>query len=391
MSESAIFMLLIAWTGIGVSWWFVAIVLVARASRSPEASAADDNSSISIFKPIPSPLGERELAVIVECLESFAADLDANSELLIGAGERERAAIEAFVERMRGKYPRAEIKILIESPGEPRMHPKVAWNRKLSELATGELWLWSDADIRVPPGTIASLRADREGSSGMITSPYVVSGVESSADMLDALFVNAEFYPGVELLARTGGLRGGFGAGMLFGADEFRARVDWAELGSHLAEDFVLGTQLAPVRLASTRLSTAPASTNWKAAVLHYLRWQKTIRWCQPGGFAAQIIVLPVVGWLAWLVAEPSKATTWYGLGVVLCADAVAALTISRLVGCRVGLRHALAIPLWSLLRGVTWIACWLPWPVVWRGRRWWSPRLYETGQTGTADREALH
>ena len=212
----------------------------------------------------------------------------------------------------------------------------------------------------------------------MVTSPYVVDRVDRAADMLDALFVNLEFYPGVELLGRMNRLGGGFGAGMLFRAQRFRERIDWDELGSHLAEDFFLGSRLAPVRLGSTRLATAPSSRDWRGAVLHYLRWQKTNRWSQPAGFAAQVIVMPLLGWLGWLLIEPTASLAWLGTGIVVGTDSLAALVIGTLIGCRGALRHAWVLPLWSVLRAGGWLACWLPWPVVWRGRRWWSPRLYD-------------
>jgi ceramide glucosyltransferase len=391
LSQSVTATFLGAWTVVGILWWIGAAVLVARANARPVRSDTVDNRTrISIFKPIPSPLGEREFAIIRDCLESFVADLDTESELLIGADEPERAQIETFITQMRTEHPSARIELLVESLGDVKMHPKVAWNRKLSRLATGEWWLWSDADIRIPTGTIRSLRADMDAWPGIVTSPYVVANVNTQADMLDALFVNLELYPGVELLGRLNGLRGGLGAGMLFRSDRFEQRVDWDELGSFLAEDFVLGSRLAPLRLASTRLSTVPAATGWGAALLHYLRWQKTIRWCQPGGFASQAVVMPVIGWLAWLLVEPTQTPAWIGFGTVLLADTLAAGAICTLVGCRIRLRHAVVLPLWSLLRGITWLACWLPWPVVWRGRYWWSRRLYDPDRYSASSGEAL-
>lgn len=391
MSEATLF--LGAWTAIGILWWLVATGVVARASRTRLSSGpqrAHAAQRISIFKPIPSPLGDREFAAIRDCLETFATELDADSELLLGARESEGERLRDFVEELRGRYPQARIELLVESLGDTRMHPKVAWNRKLSTIANGDWWLWSDADMRAPRGMLDSLRADIAGDAGMVTSPYVVAGAPAVADMLDTLFVNLEFYPGVELIGRARGLPGGLGAGMLFSAADFRRKIDWNELGSYLAEDFVLGKTLAPVRLASARLSTVPSSTTWSAALLHYLRWQKTIRWCQPGGFASQLLILPVLGWLAWIALDVSQFTAWRGLATVMLADTIAALAINRLVGCDIGWRQAIIIPAWSMLRGVTWIACWLPWPVVWRGRRWWSARLYHPDIGAAEPRETM-
>ena len=154
--------LLAAWTAIGLLWWITAALLVASAPSRATSRTASGASAvrISIFKPIPSPLGDREFGIVSACLESFVANLDADSELLLGADEPERDRVTSFVAAMREKYPEARIELLVEPLADTRMHPKVAWNRKLSRLATGDVWLWSDADMRLPAGTLASLRAD---------------------------------------------------------------------------------------------------------------------------------------------------------------------------------------------------------------------------------------
>ena len=83
---------------------------------------------------------------------------------------------------------------------------------------------------------------------------------------------------------------------------------------------------------------------------------------------------MPLLGWLAWVLMNPAHSLPWVGLSTVLGVDAMAALLICRVVGCRIGWKHLPIIPVWSFLRGLSWLACWFPWPIVWRGRKWWSP-----------------
>jgi len=59
----------------------------------------------------------------------------------------------------------------------------------------------------------------------------------------------------------------------------------------------------------------------------------------------------------------------------VLVLDSLAAFAICRAIGCRIRGLHLAALPLWSLARGLAWIVCWLPWPILWRGQEWWSSR----------------
>ena len=219
------------------------------------------------------------------------------------------------------------------------------------------------------------MRVDYERTKARcLTSPYVVRQTGTSAEMLDTLYVNLEFYPGVILLSGQNMIQFGLGSGMLFEAEDFKRRVDWDFLGGCLAEDFHLGGLLKPTQLGSMCLSTVPAARGWTEALLHYLRWQKNVRWCRPLPYAAELIIIPLLGWLAWLLTNPQEPLAWFGLLTVLAADFIAALSICRAVGCSIGWRKLHTIPLWSLLRGLCWFACWFPWPIVWRGQKWWSP-----------------
>jgi ceramide glucosyltransferase len=372
--------LLGSWTLAALGWWCCAAILVARSGpeRTPQADSATvrDERSITVFKPLASPLSDAELCGICACLESFAADLDANTELLIGAQPPEQQALEEFISTLQARYPHARLKLIVEQIEEDGLHPKIAWNRSLAAYASGELWFWSDADIQIEPGTFASLRADMAGHEGVLTTPYVVSDVGRSADLLDALFINVEMYPGVELLSRLDGVPGTFGAGALFSAALFRSRTDWTTVGAHIAEDYLLGRLLAPVKLARTRVTTKPMTHGWKDSLLHYLRWQKTIRWCQPLSYAAQVVIVPLLGWLVWLALQPDNPLAWSGFFLVMLVESFAGWWLCRSAGCRIRGVFLLVLPCWSLLRALTWAACWLPWPVIWRNRRWWSPRL---------------
>ncbi len=363
------------WTCIGIAWWVVALMLVVTAGKRGHSAGDSDPRRISVFKPLPRSLSDEEFARFDASIESFIADMDGNCELLIGCHRPDRQRLAGYVRRMRDRYPDADIKLVVHENPNRYPHPKVSWMRVLEPYATGELWLWSDADMVAPPGTIRSMRVDyRNTRARCLTSPYVIKQVDGAPEMLDALYVNLEFYPGVVLLSGQRMIQFGLGAGMLFEAEDFRRRVDWDFLGGCLAEDFHLGGLLKPTQVGSMRLSTVPAEQGWTEALLHYLRWQKNIRWCRPGPYAAQLVAIPLLGWLGWLLANPTEQAAWMGLLVVLAADAMAAFAICRTVGCGIGLRRLPVLPLWSFLRGLSWVACWFPWPIVWRGQKWWSP-----------------
>ena len=383
-----------AWSVAGLAWWLTAWRLAA-ASRDgrrahPVATASSDSASaqppfLTVFKPLP-PLGAKGLGIEAGALASFISQLDEQSELLLGVHEADRPAVDPFIEAMRLAHPGARLRIVIRpaqgGDGAGTANPKIAWQRILAPEAQGDLWLWSDADIVAPPDFLRRARieldqARREGIR-MVTFPYVVRSVPSAPALFDALFVNVEFHPGVLLLRELGrgGVDFGLGAGMLFRREDFYREADWDRLEGSLADDFVLGQMLRPVRIGRATLVSSPEAAGWAEAWRHYLRWQKTVCWCRPGGFAAQILILPVLGWLAAVVLQPGNIFAWAGLLCMIQAEVFFAESLCREAGCRLRLRDLPLVEAWSLLRVGVWISCWLPWPVTWRQRRWWSPRV---------------
>jgi ceramide glucosyltransferase len=363
---------LAAWSAAGVAWWIVAWWLVRGERRKKVLPPAEVSvRSLTIFKPLP-PLGARGLEAVSSGIESFIAQLDSESEMLLGAHEADRLVIAPFIEAMRAKYPKGQVRTIFRSQPDPVANPKVAWQIYLAPHARGELWLWSDADIVAPPRFAQRARAEfAQCGAGMVTFPYVMRKVPRSSALYEALFVNAEIYPGVLLLRRFGPVDFGLGAGMIFERDEFRKRVDWNELGGFLADDFQLGQRLRPVRVAEVALETVAGERTWPEALRHDLRWTKTIRWNRPLGFFARVLVLPVMGWLIAVGLHPLSIFVWAGLAGMIQADVLAAAAICGEIGYRVKGRNLVMLECWSLWRLAAWVLAWIPGRVTWSGRDW--------------------
>jgi ceramide glucosyltransferase len=357
-----------AWTAAGVAWRLIALRLVGRDRRARRETPRTDGPAVrphqdqmlSIFKPIPT----RHDDSLFEAVESFVGQLDDQVELLLGVEERDAFRWKAFARHERVK--------LIAAPRPVQfLSPKVSWFHTLAAHATGEVWFWSDADMVLPLGGLDALRQEFASSGcSLLTTPYAVRRAAGAA-VLEALFVNAEFYPGV--LAAAGRLEFALGAGMMFRAEDFRRRVKWEMLGCRIADDNLLGRLLSPVKVSDSTLETLPTNARWGDAVLHYSRWQKTVLWCRPLGFAALLLILPVLGWAA--------AGNWAMTVVMVQVEAFTGWLLCRRVGCR--LRNMAALEFWAVLRPLAWLACWLPWPVVFRSQKriWWG--LYRSRPMG--------
>ncbi|TVZ40182.1 ceramide glucosyltransferase [Alteromonadaceae bacterium 2753L.S.0a.02] len=366
--------MLIIWTGFAWVWWLLSYFLVCK-PRTTASSKPRWYPLLTIFKPLPKITDELELESLQENLSSWVAQMDDNCEMLIGCHESDAHLWHSFCAAMEADYPGVKLELVSHAtPLQGCANPKIAWMKKLIPHARGELWFWSDADIYAPPNTLAQLRFDGEhGNAHMVTCPYIISEASTASSILDTLFVNLEFYPGVLLLERNRAIEFGFGSGMLFSRTEFEQKVDLDYLAKSLADDYHLGRMLQPVKLATVTLSTQATARSWSAAVSHYRRWQKTVRWNRPLGFASQIMVLPLLGWITATVLQPQSAFAWLGILAVLLADVIAALTICRQLRCRLSAAATAAIPAWSFLRVLIFISCWLPIPVRWRGQIWHS------------------
>ena len=374
--------LLISWSLLAVGWWGVAAALVVRGrcralgrSGKKTEGIRRKPATLSIFKPIAGLRGIVPSPPLIAALESFINQMDESVEMLLGIEDGDAEKWQPIIEQWRRKFPRAELKPVVVPRPTRFLSPKVSWFHVLADQAGGELWMWSDSDIVAPPGLLDTMRRElADGQAGMVTCPYVVRRVDNGPMMLEALFANMEFYPGVLFCRRTGPVRFGLGAAMMFPAARFRERARWEALGARMADDNALGRALAPVRISGATLETLASESNWRDAVQHYLRWQKTVRWCEPAGYAGQIIILPVLGWLMAALTHPGSAAAWLGLAATMQIEVLAASIVFWLVGCEAW--SWWVVSSWSLvLRPLAWLACWMPWPVVFRSqnRKWWS------------------
>ena len=374
--------LLVGWSLLAAGWWVIAILLASRARHQSVRRnggmvdiALPHPPTISIFKPIAALWGDAPSPQSIAALESFVSQLDERAEMLLGIEDGDAAKWQPVIEQWQLGFPRAELKPVVVPRPTRFLSPKVSWFHTLAEHAGGELWMWSDSDIVAPPGLLDTMRRElADGQAGMVTCPYVVRRIDNGPMMLEALFANMEFYPGVLFCRRRGPVRFGLGAAMMFPAARFHERAQWEQLGARMADDNALGRALAPVRISEATLETLASESNWRDAVQHYLRWQKTVRWCEPAGYAGQIVILPMLGWLAAILTHPGSVAAWLGLVMMMQIEVLAARVMFWLAGCP--MRSWWIVSWWSLLlRPLAWLASWTPWPVVFRSqnRKWRS------------------
>ena len=129
--------------------------------------------------------------------------------------------------------------------------------------------------------------------------------------------------------------------------------------------------------LAKTLVSTFTKPAGWGEAWQHYYRWQKTVRWCRPSGYAALLVLMPAFGWALAGLFGGLKPFYLSGLVAVLGGEIMVAWLACRLVGCRLPPATWMGVLLWPFFRAVTWLLVWVPLPVLWSGRQraWFAPQ----------------
>jgi ceramide glucosyltransferase len=366
---SGIDLFLVAWSLAALGWWSIALLMLSRAGRRPIPGTDRSPAHLTVFKPLPPVTHEARRDRIGRALGSFVNQLDERCTLLIGIASSTLETWRPFADAWARHAGPGRIRTLILETPRQRANPKIAWLEQLAAHAEPGVWLWSDADVVAPPQLLANLRAElSSGQARAVTCAYCVRDVSCAAHALDALFVNLEFLPGALLLGRSRTLKFAFGAAAIFQAAEFQARVTWADLGRELADDHALGQYLAPVELSAALVETIPTTTGMAEALKHYYRWQKTVRWCRPLGFAALLLILPLAGWTARLLTGLAPWVAGAALATVWLAEVAIALVAFRILACPIRGRAWLTLWSWPGLRLLTWLAVWLPLPVEWQG-----------------------
>lgn len=369
---------MIVWSVAAFIWWLVALVLLTLARRQNATAIPATRSTITIFKPLPPVRTEPERAILAAAIGSFLSQLKLGDEMIIGMDIATAADWQPQLDAWRDVWPAAQITVIAREVPRQCANPKIAWLQVLAPSARGEVWLWSDTDVTAPPGFLDAICAQLATSGkNAITTPYRVQRVRQAHEMFDALFVNLEFLPGALLLGRLKHQDFAYGAATAFRAETFHAKGDWQKLGAALADDHKLGELLQPVALSIALVSTVPNLAGWREAVQHYYRWQKTVRWCRPAGYAALLVLMPAFGWAMAGVFGGDKSFFVSGLIAVLGGEILVAVLASQVVGCRLPPATWPGVLLWPFARAITWLLVWLPLPVLWSGRQraWFAPQ----------------
>ena len=345
----------------------VATVAAAAVLLRRRRAAAEDLPPVTILKPLKgSDCG------LYENLTSFCDQDYPQLQLLFAVASPNDPAL-AVVARLRRDRPGLDIDVVV-SDGRLGCNPKINNITNAYPLAKHGLLLLSDSDIRVSPDFLRRCVAPMaDPKVGLVTCFYRCAEAHGLWGALEELCVNAHFLPQA-LLAGAAGLRFAMGAATLVRRPVFDRAGGFGALADHLADDFALGTMVERagyrIEFADVMVESVPPNTpRFSEIFRHQVRWQRTVRLCNPAGYCGSFLLhgfslatltLLIFGW------DPRLAALAAGL---LFTKALATAAIQRLGGQRQRLAALACLPLSEWLSFGAWLSGFAPGAVLWRGQ----------------------
>jgi ceramide glucosyltransferase len=253
-------------------------------------------------------------------------------------------------------------------------------NRKISNVlnsvthSRGEIIVLSDSDIRVRPDYLRQITdALHAPGVGLVTCLYRGLPITGVWSRLAAAEIDHRFLPSVLVGLRLGLAKPCFGSTLALRAETLRRIGGFAAFADQLADDYAIG---AAVRQLGLEVAIPPmvvdhvcSEHSFVELARRELRWARTIRLVDPLGYRGSVVTHPLPFALVAAALQGFAPASLAILGLVLACGLLVPLQFARSLG---GGR----VPIWltpvrDLLSFVIFLVSFLPWRIMWRGRRY--------------------
>jgi ceramide glucosyltransferase len=332
-------------------WTLFAFSMIKRRGRS--RPSVDRAPRVTIFKPLSGTDDDLE-----ENLASFARLDYPSFEILFGVADSTDPALRvarSFIAR----HPKVDARVVVTDP-HAAINPKVAQLVGLQRVATGEVYVISDSNVRVRPTYLWSLVAElADERVGIVASLFAGTGERSLGAALENLQLCAATAPGLAAMDTISSRPLTVGKSMAVRRRDLARLGGFQPVGNVLAEDHVLGRRFLKAGfLARTSLDVVEnrnVACSAARTIERHTRWAKMRRSLSPSAFAIEPVLTPILVASAGALAAPSKVTVGL-LGVVCLLQTVCALLAVRLL-------RGQALAWWyaplEIVRSYVTLACW--------------------------------
>jgi ceramide glucosyltransferase len=309
-----------------------------------------------------------------DCLRSWFRQEYAGPVQLVFGVASSNDPVCALVRKLLEEFPQADARLVVCGP-LAGANLKVSKLMELAQLARHEIWVISDADVRVPPDFLANVVVPLQAPEiGLVSCFYRLANPVNLAMHLEALTINADFWSQVLQAQSLKPLDFALGAVMATRRQLVEDSGGLPALKDCLADDYQLGHRIARrghrISLCPVVVDCWDAPKGWREVWKHQLRWARTIRVCQPLPYFFSILNNPTLWLVLWAVITADTASFIF-LGFCVVARAFMAIDLeSRLSQSTLRWRYAWLAPIKDLLQTVIWALAFLGNRVEWRGER---------------------
>jgi ceramide glucosyltransferase len=342
-------------------------------ARKQRTSIPDDAllPAVSVLKPVHGLEARLE-----ENLESFFRQDYPDYEILFAADEADDPALEV-VREVCARYPHIRTRVLVT--GTPWPNPVVYGFHCMAEVATYEILVTADSDVKVGPRYLREIVPPLlDPQVGMVTCVYRGKNAAGFFSGLTAIGMSVEMTAGVLVANLLEGMKFGLGPTIVVRKDSLASIGGYPALKDYIAYDFAIGNLIAElgyrVVLSAHTIDHVVNQKSFGRMWQNQLRWAQTTRYSRPKGhFGSGLIFAMPYGLLGFLAAG------WlghWGIGALFLGVAVLnRLAEAWLVGWTVVrdpeiLRASWLYPLRDLLGFGVWFASYLNLRYVWRDSR---------------------
>ncbi|BCQ26309.1 bacteriohopanetetrol glucosamine biosynthesis glycosyltransferase HpnI [Caballeronia sp. NK8] len=332
-------------------------------------------------RPIHAPVSFPALTVItplhgaewqlLENLTSFVQqDYPGAVQYVLGVHDEGDAALKA-VDMLCARFPEKHITVVVDARvyGPNR---KVANLANMLDRAEHDLLCFADSDVRVKPSFLRDVvGALQQPGVGLVTCAYRGMCAPGFWPRVSGAMTDYHFLPGVVTGLSIERARPCFGQSIAIMRATLQRIGGLAQFGHHLAEDYAIGEAVrssgASVVVAPFIVSHACVETTFSQLFAHELRWSRTIRAADRMGHLGAVLMHPFP--LALLAVLFSSGNP-LACGLVVLTLVVRALLVwqtNRSTGERCN--GFPWLPLWDVLQFVIYVASFLSFRVLWRGR----------------------
>ncbi len=332
--------------------------------RRDERTPPDFTPALSVLKPLhgTEPGMERNL-------ESFFEQVyPAPFELLFCARHATDAGLR-LAEQVGLRYPHVRAQYLTCGEPMPKFHnAKVYSLEKLDSVAQYDLYITSDADVRVAPDYLLRMIQNlRDPALGIASCVYVGTAYggphASFAAKLDAVGKSVEMTSGVLVATMIEGTKFALGATMATRRQSFERVGGFGELGQFYADDFELGNRLAKqgagVKMATHIIKLMVQDTPFWISFRNQLRWMQSTRRSRPWGHLGSGLTFAMpfglLG-LLWSLLAHRPAVGFLWLAGMVLNRWLQATAILSVLGDPDLLRNVAIYPLRDLLGSILWL-----------------------------------